>query len=66
VHTIGDRGNHVVLDAMEDVIGSDLSQGKERRMRLEHAQIMTPDDLRRAVRLGSEFMGELWLIGSYW
>jgi predicted amidohydrolase YtcJ len=52
VHAIGDRANHVVLNAMEAVIGDDLAQGKERRLRMEHAQIMTPEDLKRAVRLG--------------
>ena len=29
---------------MEVVIGEDLAVGKERRLRLEHAQIMSHDD----------------------
>ena len=37
---------------MEVVIGEDLAVGKERRLRLEHAQIMSHDDLQRATRLG--------------
>lgn len=52
VHAIGDRANHVVLNAIEAVMGDDLAAGTERRFRLEHAQIMTEDDLKRAVRLG--------------
>ncbi|KAK4684230.1 hypothetical protein P7C73_g5961, partial [Tremellales sp. Uapishka_1] len=52
VHTIGDRANHIVLNAMEAAIASDRSAGRERRLRLEHAQIMTVNDLERAARLG--------------
>ncbi|RSH90101.1 hypothetical protein EHS25_001434 [Saitozyma podzolica] len=52
VHTIGDRANKVVIDAMEGVIGDDKHGGRARRLRLEHAQIMRPEDLERAARLG--------------
>lgn len=54
VHTIGDRANKVVIDAMEAVIGDDKHGGRARRLRLEHAQIMRPEDLERAAKLGSE------------
>jgi hypothetical protein len=54
VHTIGDRANKVVIDAMEGIIGDDKHGGRARRLRLEHAQIMRPEDLERAARLGSE------------
>ncbi|RXK39578.1 hypothetical protein M231_03080 [Tremella mesenterica] len=57
VHAIGDRANKVVIDAMEYAIDLNTSSGKERRLRIEHAQIMRPEDLRRAVGLG--------IIGSY-
>ncbi|EIW68565.1 hypothetical protein TREMEDRAFT_13762, partial [Tremella mesenterica DSM 1558] len=57
VHAIGDRANKVVIDAMEYAIDLNTSSGKERRLRIEHAQIMRPEDLKRAVGLG--------IIGSY-
>lgn len=50
VHCIGDRANRVVLDAMELAIKKYGSA--DRRLRIEHAQIVTEDDLARAVRLG--------------
>ena len=53
VHAIGDRANRIVLNAMAAVIGNDSAAGKDRRLRLEHAQIMSQDDLQRAARLGS-------------
>ncbi|KAL4063973.1 amidohydrolase family-domain-containing protein [Scleroderma yunnanense] len=50
IHCIGDRGNHIVLDIFEDVFsGSNIT---EFRPRIEHAQIMTLDDLERVGRLG--------------
>ncbi|KAI5990469.1 amidohydrolase family-domain-containing protein [Pisolithus albus] len=50
VHCIGDRANRVVLDIFEDVFtGANMS---ETRPRIEHAQIMTPEDLERMGRLG--------------
>lgn len=56
VHTIGDRSNHVILDAIEAVIRSNPAVDSTRCFRLEHAQIMTPSDLERAVRLGGELV----------
>ncbi|KIN96284.1 hypothetical protein M404DRAFT_16921 [Pisolithus tinctorius Marx 270] len=50
VHCIGDRANRVVLDIFEDVFaGANMS---EVRPRIEHAQIMTLEDLERVGRLG--------------
>ncbi|KAJ3841739.1 amidohydrolase family-domain-containing protein [Lentinula raphanica] len=55
-HAIGDRANGIVLDAFEKAAkelweerGVEL---KERRPRIEHAQIMTSGDLERIGRLG--------------
>lgn len=50
VHAIGDRGNHIVLNTYEKVIGADLD-GKH-RWRIEHAQILHPDDIPRFAKLG--------------
>ena len=48
-HAIGDRGNRVVLDAYEAALGED---GEALRWRVEHAQILEPDDLPRLAGLG--------------
>ncbi|HET6201783.1 MAG TPA: amidohydrolase [Planctomycetota bacterium] len=50
VHAIGDRGNRLVLDAFEKVW-----EGKPRpdlRWRIEHAQVVSLEDLPRFARLG--------------
>ncbi|WWD21904.1 hypothetical protein CI109_106392 [Kwoniella shandongensis] len=57
VHTIGDRAAKTVLDAIESTFGSDPDRGREARFRLEHAQILRPEDIARAAKLG--------VIGSY-
>jgi len=50
IHCIGDRANEVVLDIFEDLLkGANVT---ERRPRIEHSQIMTPEDLKRIGRLG--------------
>lgn len=50
IHCTGDRANHAVLDIFENVFsGSNIT---ESRPRIEHAQIMTLDDLERVGRLG--------------
>ncbi|KAF9238393.1 amidohydrolase family-domain-containing protein [Melanogaster broomeanus] len=53
IHCIGDRANQVVLDIFEHVL-SDVEHGNatDRRPRIEHAQIMTLEDLQRIGRLG--------------
>jgi hypothetical protein len=48
-HAIGDRGNRIVLDAYEtvmDSVGTTLG-----RHRVEHAQILAPDDIARFAEL---------------
>ncbi|CAE6419130.1 unnamed protein product, partial [Rhizoctonia solani] len=49
-HCIGDRANKIVLDAYEEVLKG--STDTDRRLRIEHAQILTLDDLKRMGRLG--------------
>lgn len=50
VHAIGDRANGVVLDAFEEALKGANSSAL--RPRLEHAQIMTKEDMARLGRLG--------------
>jgi predicted amidohydrolase YtcJ len=54
VHAIGDRGNRVVLDAYEKVLGERRGDGSLHalRPRVEHCQVLHPDDLERCARLG--------------
>lgn len=52
MHTIGDRAAKVVLDAISSV--TDLPGIRKARFRLEHAQIMTLEDLERAAKMGSK------------
>ena len=49
-HAIGDRANRLVLDAYEAVMRN--SDTPMRRPRIEHAQILHPDDLSRFRDLG--------------
>ena len=49
-HAIGDRGNRVVLDAYQQVLGDDA--GTDHRWRIEHAQILTGADIPRFAALG--------------
>jgi predicted amidohydrolase YtcJ len=44
-HAIGDRGNRVALDAFAAVVAS--NGARDRRDRIEHAQIVAPDDFAR-------------------
>lgn len=50
-HAIGDRGARVVLDTYERVTAA-LGRGAEGRHRMEHAQVLHPDDLPRFAALG--------------
>jgi len=54
VHAIGDRGNRMVLDAMEHAAaaGGDPASLRERRFRIEHAQVISAQDLPRFAKLG--------------
>ena len=49
-HAIGDRANQVVLDAYEQAI--ERTGGGPGRHRVEHAQILTLDDIERFAALG--------------
>lgn len=52
IHAIGDRGNRVVLDAYQQAFAGDPSGLKAARWRVEHAQILAPEDLPRFGGLG--------------
>ncbi len=49
-HAIGDKGNRIVLDVYEKVLSE--NKGKDLRFRIEHAQLLHPDDLPRFGKLG--------------
>ncbi|MGO4221060.1 amidohydrolase [Lysobacter sp. TAF61] len=48
-HAIGDRGNHEVLEAYARALGADAAG--DHRWRIEHAQVLTPQDLPRLAQL---------------
>jgi predicted amidohydrolase YtcJ len=50
VHAIGDRGNRLVLDVYEEVLSQ--HPAPDRRHRIEHAQIVSPEDIPRFSALG--------------
>lgn len=52
VHAIGDRANHVMLNIYEDLFTENHRGGKDLRWRIEHAQIIQPDEISRFARLG--------------
>jgi hypothetical protein len=49
-HAIGDRGNREVLDAYAAALGKDAAT--DHRWRIEHAQVLAPEDLPRLGELG--------------
>jgi len=49
-HAIGDRGNRIVLDAYESALRR--VPVRDHRFRIEHAQVLAPDDIPRFARLG--------------
>jgi len=49
-HAIGDRGNRLVLDTYAKVLGADAKG--DHRWRIEHAQVLSPDDIPRFAPLG--------------
>jgi len=51
IHAIGDAGNREAIDILEAVIKEDPSTGQYRH-RIEHAQVMHPDDIPRLGQLG--------------
>ncbi len=50
-HAIGDRGNRLVLDLYEKILGKTAS-GNEYRWRIEHAQHLSTRDIPRFAELG--------------
>ena len=48
-HAIGDRANHVALDVFEAVAKANGT--RDRRDRIEHAQVVAPDDFARFAKL---------------
>ncbi|MET3525108.1 amidohydrolase [Phenylobacterium koreense] len=52
IHAIGDRGNRIVLDAYQQAFADDPASLKAARWRVEHAQILAPEDLPRFARMG--------------
>ncbi|HSD69699.1 MAG TPA: amidohydrolase family protein [Woeseiaceae bacterium] len=51
IHAIGDAGNRESIDILEAVFKSDPATRRNRH-RIEHAQVMHPDDLTRLGKLG--------------
>lgn len=49
-HAIGDRGNRVALDAFETALKAVPTA--DHRFRIEHAQVLSPEDIPRFARLG--------------
>ncbi len=53
VHAIGDRANHEVLNGLDNLREFEHAHGMPaRRHRIEHLQLLHPDDLRRPAELG--------------
>jgi len=52
VHTIGDGGNRVAINAFERALQATGIDGKDARFALEHAQMFTPEDIPRLLDLG--------------
>jgi hypothetical protein len=50
VHAIGDRGNRIALDAFESALRANPKA--DHRFRVEHAQVISPEDIPRFARLG--------------
>ena len=50
VHAIGDRANRSVLDAYQEALSE--YPGRDHRFRIEHAQLLAPDDIPRFAQLG--------------
>ena len=50
VHAIGDRGNRIVLDAFDSALKK--FPKADHRFRIEHAQVVSPEDIPRFAKLG--------------
>ena len=51
IHTIGDAANRIALNAFEAALRQTGKDGRDVRFALEHAQIITPEDLPRLAEL---------------
>jgi len=51
IHAIGDAGNREAIDILEAVFKDDPATARNRH-RIEHAQVMSPDDIPRLGQLG--------------
>ncbi|KAI5123983.1 hypothetical protein M0805_006395 [Coniferiporia weirii] len=54
IHAIGDRANSIILDVLESALENELKgvNGTAVRPRIEHAQIIRPEDTIRLAKLG--------------
>ncbi len=52
VHAIGDRGNRIALDAFEKALLHTKTYGLDKRLRIEHAQLVDEFDIPRFAKLG--------------
>lgn len=50
IHCIGDRANHIALNAFEKALKEIPKE--DHRLRIEHAQILNPNDIKRFKELG--------------
>lgn len=51
-HAIGDRGNRLALDLYQETFSSDAAASRAARWRIEHAQVISPQDVRRFGQMG--------------
>lgn len=51
-HAIGDRGNRIALDLYRDIFVNDANALRDARWRIEHAQVISPQDLPRFAQMG--------------
>lgn len=70
-HAIGDKGNRLVLDWFEAVLGDDRNAARALNWRIEHAQILDLKDIARFAKLGivasmqpSHAIGDLYFAPS--
>ena len=54
IHAIGDRANAIVIDTLQSAIADAGTSGHEVRPRIEHAQIILPEDAMRLARIGGK------------
>ena len=52
IHTIGDAANRIALNAFETALEQTGRDGDDVRFALEHAQVLTPEDVSRLADLG--------------